>query len=1410
MALTNDPRYDLLLVDSPDGVTANETLPLMLVENSGSLSYSEQMVSPYAGQLASGDPQDRDLTRGTIKTQRDWRGGRGLLNAYAETNRYYDATADTRFINSVMLPPEAKVGIATGDPDFLPTASGVSSAPVRISGKFVKNGRVDGTKAVTAGWTKGTRQDGLETAQYLWTARDLTTFAAASFNEALAPGVTKTSNGYGWPGADPNPTISTVTKQQLAQSFTTTVAVTSAEVRLYMRGAHSISGYTIFPRVYLYSDANGNPGTVLAQAYSSISTSAGWVSFAMNLSLTASTKYWIVIESYDQTGFNQAIKDNITREAYWYRDKDSIYTGTAKKSTVTQTFKFEAPVSPINAYGPWETIAGGFYFVVGASPSSTVPNYYNSYQTSASLFQSFRTGGSSVSMTQAQLYIQTIIADVSVTLGVRLRSDSSGNPGSIIGSATVSQNTSLSWIAASITATLSANTTYWLELYGTGSPSISNLNVVWQKDANGGYSSGKAVRAVDSGAYQDLTGDFYFIINTYGSGAPSYYTHDVLAKQALAMKFTTVGAVSLTSVTLRMGLLATTDWSGSPTLTFTLRSDSGGNPGSVLKTVSLSNPGLLDWETITVSHSLSSATSYWLMLEADAATAADGISVVWQGDTALSYGNKGKTYNYTSYSAANIDFYFTINGYSPGNIYFYNWTRTKTGLFQKFTTGASGVTASFVRIFAQMIEGGGQGNVSVQFWTDSAGSPGAIIGASTYTSFKRPEFDANNAITQKNWVKGALFANASLSASTSYWLFIGADAPFVGDSMECDVYVDANAGYTGGIAKTRTNTDEWSTWTTGATTTYDIFFTVNIGSSLGASVTANPQRFGTDWYAAAGTVIYKYVPGSNTWTAVKTAAAGVTRMASYGGKIYAALGDSTNMLSSSDGTTWADVTGTWVSTTNPGNFRYTFLKAYNGYLYCLKWTGNGGTYALAYTNGTSWYNVSVASSEVTPRGLAGFMNEIMITATTGLYSLSGDLVYQVADWELEHANDTGRNPTTWVADGQLYIPIRSGLNAFNGSRMTPAGLDLDEGLPSGEQGQIAAMASTKGFLFAIVDAVNDRSAVYAYNGAGWHCVAKATAVGQRIRAIGVESVTSTAGNIRLWWFQEGVPYYAEMPALSDNPRNYTGMRYALTGYVTSCAMGGELAQIPKDLQRVVVTTEGCSSTQTVSVYVDVDQANLWTLIGTVTQSPEQTLEVAPTNITPLLTGSGSTSQVIQCDADTLTDALRVGMFVRIGDIDVGQIASIDSDRQFTLVAPLRNGAPAEGVDIYGANPAGYEFRYRVVLDTNDPTKSPLVRRVSLKWQELLIDKGRFAAAVRAETRMKDRLGGDYPYTAKELRAKLRAWSRRLTPFYVVEPDGTVRRMKITSYNVSGFSREANTRDKPQEYKTRIDLTLDEA
>ena len=71
-----DYRYHIIFSDAPDEATEVERLGLMLTE-SGPVGFNVQMSSPFAGQLGGpGQREDKDLSRYSVRSQREWRGGR--------------------------------------------------------------------------------------------------------------------------------------------------------------------------------------------------------------------------------------------------------------------------------------------------------------------------------------------------------------------------------------------------------------------------------------------------------------------------------------------------------------------------------------------------------------------------------------------------------------------------------------------------------------------------------------------------------------------------------------------------------------------------------------------------------------------------------------------------------------------------------------------------------------------------------------------------------------------------------------------------------------------------------------------------------------------------------------------------------------------------------------------------------------------------------------------------------------------------------------------------------------------------------------------------------------------------------------------------------------------------------------
>lgn len=550
---------------------------------------------------------------------------------------------------------------------------------------------------------------------------------------------------------------------------------------------------------------------------------------------------------------------------------------------------------------------------------------------------------------------------------------------------------------------------------------------------------------------------------------------------------------------------------------------------------------------------------------------------------------------------------------------------------------------------------------------------------------------------------------------------------------------------------------------------------------------------------AAGTGIYKFNTGTSQFDLKYTANSSVTSMAVFAGKLFAALGDATNMVESSDGTNWS---------TSAGPKQWTWLRAYTGYLYGAKMTG--GANALSYTaDGTTWSDgITVATSAITLSGIVGFQNEIILIATTGLYALSAKYVYQTIDFSNEQYSGNGINAATWMADGKLYVPVGQSLHAYDGSRMTPVGLDLGEGLPVTDQGRVSAIVGSRSFLFVAIDAgASGRSGIYAWNGTGWHCLVKGTSLGRRIRAMGIEQSTSAANRPRLWYWEDGTPWYVEFPDLTDNPNGYASFQYQPTGYVISSWIGGELSQIPKDFQSIILRTSGCNTTTNVDLYIEVDRSGVWLPVGTVTESPYQEIPLLAATWGAIKTTSGSTAQVIECQGGQETIAkMGIGDFVRI-NAEVGQIANLGTTN-FVLVVPLSE-APVAGTTVYPARPAGREIRYKAVLNTATTTSTPIVKRISVKMQELLIDKFRFTMTVRIENGM--RLRGSnaqaYPYTADQLRDLLYAWIRRLGPFYLTDPGGKKWRVKIASASESGFTNQ--TSESFPSIRSTMTIVLDE-
>jgi len=949
---------------------------------------------------------------------------------------------------------------------------------------------------------------------------------------------------------------------------------------------------------------------------------------------------------------------------------------------------------------------------------------------------------------------------------------------------------------------LTGNTKYWIVVAHNSTFYPNELRIAV---AAPNYSGGGIYWAAHDGIGTqgaDTTVDMIFRINNGAAG-----TNGPKTRVRLAQSFSPL--LSKTTASVRVNLARIT-WAAGSTCTVAIYSNSGSSPGTSLAsgTVTMPTDTNASWVTVSMAVALNSGTTYWIVVTADATTVSDNISLTWTGSASgvqvCKYDTEasGLWAGWTQIS--NTQLHMEVTWTSGGDMWSYQ-TRDQviTSYAQSFTTHASNVvTPTKIRAMLQLVDWAGAAGLTVAIYTNSGGLPSGLLYSATLT---QSTFVAQQATESANWVEVAISGGA-LTVATTYWIVFTPSAPAVGDRVIVDWQISNANNFAGGSMAGRTQTNASGSWAA-SSANFDGYFIINNGAGSSSSVTSRPVAFEGAFYVAAGTGVYKWNTGTSKFDLVFTGGGTVTALCAFGGSLYAALGDSVNMQSSPDGASWGVV----------ADRAYTRLRAYNGFLYCAK--AIGGTNALVYTaDASTWASVTLANSSVGIADLIGFNNELVITATTGMYALSSAFVYQVCDFSAEAYSGNGVNSLTWMADGRLYVAVGQSLHAWDGVRLTPVGLDLDQGLPPGQQGRVSCLAGSRTFLYASVDAGTlGTSGVYCYNGKGWHCLALASAPGRRIRAIGLEQVTASTSRPRIWYWEGGNPVYMELPDLTDNPLSYTdanglGGPYAATGWLTTCWMGGELSAVDKDYQSVILRSSGCTvdGAPNVDVFIEVDRSGVWLFVGTVDRSPVQELRLVGASWSPKVIAystKGSTTESLLWLAEETVADLAAGQFIRVNN-EIRQISSIGQNGDVLLVSPLST-APALGDTVYPARPAGKEIRVKLGMNSKSSYTTVAIHRISVRYQEALISKFRFSLTVRIEEGM--RLRGSnaqaYPLTSANLRAALYGWVRRTNPFYMRDPGGVVWKVKVTQASESGFTRTSDTI--PTQWRSQMSMTLDE-
>jgi glucose/arabinose dehydrogenase/PKD repeat protein len=357
---------------------------------------------------------------------------------------------------------------------------------------------------------------------------------------------------------------------------------------------------------------------------------------------------------------------------------------------------------------------------VGAQTDSGDMNFMNGSR--------FVTGSSPITINSMSVYVRAVQASPNNQFQLAIYTDSAGSPAARVASSASGSLTANSWNSRPVSATLAANTAYWL-MYNTN----GNNNMAFTAGAAG------------QGAWSNNSVTFGTWPATFGASTKSNYLFSLYATAGADTTLPTVtatvpgaGATDVavsTPVTVQFSepMAAATITSAN------LELRTGGN--LVNRTVTYD--GANNRATITPAAALTASTVYTV-------TVKGGASGV--GDVAGNRLAADHTFSFTTgtVSSGQILGYDQIGALlDAGDMNFMNGSR--------FVTGSATMSVTQAFVYMRSVQAGPANQYQIAIYSDVAGSPGALVASS-----------ASGTLTANSWNSIAL--PATLSPNTAYWL----------------------------------------------------------------------------------------------------------------------------------------------------------------------------------------------------------------------------------------------------------------------------------------------------------------------------------------------------------------------------------------------------------------------------------------------------------------------------------------------------------------------------------------------------------------------------------------------------------------------------------------------------------------
>jgi len=343
-------------------------------------------------------------------------------------------------------------------------------------------------------------------------------------------------------------------------------------------------------------------------------------------------------------------------------------------------------------------------------------------------------------------------------------------------------------------------------------------------------------------------------------------------------------------------------------------------------------------------------------------------------------------------------------------------------------------------------------------------------------------------------------------------------------------------------------------------------------------------------FAGGASSIRYYNPTTDTWADAKTGlAAACVALESYGGALYAALGDGSDMIKCADPsgapTTWTQVTG----------HKARALKRWRKLLIC-------GYQAsiVTFDNATTWTTVALGDPSTNVLWIAVQDSRIVVAKDEGLYVSSDASTFDPVLIDIPQY--TGNFAQMRGAQGWLYFNVLAEVERISGlsgnaslQLITPKYVGDDTygwGVP------VAVATSSKSVWVLFHNAHNSFPALLEYNQQGWH----PGYVGTGGATAKTCYFSRVAGRL---FVNDGSTRAQRYSTLNDGP--YPDYDTSQGHEIQFTHVDAKLAEITKMTRDIIVETEGCSTTEYIEFYYQLDNDGTWTLFGTATTSPQATI-----------------------------------------------------------------------------------------------------------------------------------------------------------------------------------------------------------